>query len=165
MPADTVGRSTHGLAVFLLGAEARGRLGDLGERTTVARTRLPMPFVAPDARSRLDELDSLLVDEDDDFVTNPGNLLVSQLWERLGDDQRAWNAVRRRYVGPGGSTFASARLRAVARIGERLGKRNEAISALRTYVAIRAEADAAHQADLQSARATLSRLEKEAHGR
>jgi hypothetical protein len=56
MPPDTVGGSTHGLAVFLLGAEARGRLGDSGERTTVARTRLPMPFVAPDARFRPDRL-------------------------------------------------------------------------------------------------------------
>ena len=42
---------------------------------------------------------------------------------------------------------------------------DEAIAALRTYVAIRAKADAGHQADLQDARATLARLEKESHGR
>ena len=56
-------------------------------------------------------------------------------------------------------------MRATARIAERLGKRNEAIAVLRTYVAIRAKADVAHQADLQDARATLARLEKESHGR
>jgi hypothetical protein len=56
-------------------------------------------------------------------------------------------------------------MRASARIAERLGKRNDAIATLRTYVAIRAKADAAHQADLQDARTTLARLEKESHGR
>jgi len=122
---------------------------------------------SPDARAKLDELDSLLVDAPVSraFVENPGNLLVAQLWERIGDDARAWNAIERRYAGPGSSWFSSARMRASARIAERLGKRNEAITELRTYVAIRAKADAAHRADLQDARATLARLEKATHGR
>jgi TolB-like protein len=122
---------------------------------------------SPDARAKLDELDSLLIDApvSRSYVENPGNLLVAQLWERIGDDAHAWNAVERRYAGPGSSWFSSARMRTSARIAERLGKRNDAIAALRTYVAIRAKADAAHQADLQDARTTLARLEKEAHGR
>jgi hypothetical protein len=122
---------------------------------------------SPDARAKLDQLDSLLIDArvHPVYVLGPGNLLISQLWERLGDDQRAWTAINRHYVGPAGAMFASARLRSAARIAERLGKRNEAITALRTYVAIRAKADAAHQADLQDARTTLARLESETRGR
>jgi hypothetical protein len=122
---------------------------------------------ATDARARLEELDSLLMDSpvNRNYVLNPGNLLVSQLWERLGDDERAWKAVGRHHMNLGLSAFASARLRASARIAERLGKRDAAVAALRTYVAIRAKADAAHQADLRDARATLARLERENPGR
>ena len=122
---------------------------------------------SPDARRQLEELDSLLIDSpvNYNFVLSPGNLLVSGLWERLPDYQRAWNAIGRRHIMPGADEFASARLRASARIAERLGKLDEAIAALRTYVAIRANADAAHQADLRDARATLARLEKKSHGR
>jgi len=133
----------------------------------VLAAHLAVARKTPDARAKLDELDSILVDTpvSREYTVAPANLLVSQLWERIGDDQRALNAVQRRYAGPGGFLFASARMRATARIAERLGKRDEAIASLRTYVAIRAKADAAHQADLQDARTTLARLEKEAHGR
>jgi hypothetical protein len=133
----------------------------------VLAAHLAVARKTPDARAKLDELDSILVEarESREYTVAPANLFVAQLWERVGDDQRALNAVQRRYAGPGGFLFASARMRATSRIAERLGKRNEAIAALRTYVAIRAKADAAHQADLQDARATLARLEKEAHGR
>jgi serine/threonine-protein kinase len=122
---------------------------------------------AADARSRLEELDSLLMDSpvNRNYVLTPGNLLVSQLWERLGDDERAWRAVSRHHMTLGLSSFSSARLRASARIAERLGKRDAAVAALRTYVATRARADAAHQADLQDARATLARLERANPGR
>jgi hypothetical protein len=52
LPPDVVGRGQTELSVYLLGVEARGRLGDGGERTTVARSRVPMPFVPPQARFR-----------------------------------------------------------------------------------------------------------------
>ncbi len=122
---------------------------------------------SPDARQRLEELDLLLIDAPVDwpFVLSISNVVVSGLWERLGDDKRAWLAIERRHIGPGMSLFVSARLRARARIAERLGRRRDAVAALRTYVAIRGNADAQHQADLRAARVTLAKLERRPSGR
>lgn len=166
---DTAGveRARASLRRLRTAASAQWRLAVPAVYERLLGANLLVARKSPDARAKLDELDSLLVDAPVSraYVENPGNLLVAQLWERIGDDTRAWNAIERRYAGPGSSWFSTARMRTSARIAERLGKRNEAIASLRTYVAIRAKADAAHQPDLQDARATLARLEKETHGR
>jgi hypothetical protein len=167
--ADTAGveRARASLRKLRAAPTTPWRLAPAAVYEKLLAAHLSVARKSPDARAKLDELDSLLVDAPVSrvYVENPGNLLVSQLWERIGDDGRAWNAIERRYAGPGSSWFSTARMRASARIAERLGKRNDAIATLRTYVAIRAKADAAHQADLQDARTTLARLEKESHGR
>jgi serine/threonine-protein kinase len=167
--ADTAGveRARASLRKLRTAPTTPWRLAPAAVYEKLLAAHLSVARKSPDARAKLDELDSLLVDAPVSraYVENPGNLLVSQLWERIGDDGRAWNAIERRYAGPGSSWFSTARMRASARIAERLGKRNDAIATLRTYVAIRAKADAAHQADLQDARTTLARLEKESHGR
>jgi hypothetical protein len=122
---------------------------------------------APDARARLTELDSLLIDTraNRTLVANLGNLLVSRLWELVGDDRRALDAVERRHLYLGGTAFASSRLKARARIAERLGLRDDAIRALKTYVAMRARSDPPFIPDLTAARARLAKLEKEGAGR
>ena len=122
---------------------------------------------SPDARARLTELDSLLTDfpGNRNVVLNLGNLVVSQLWESVGDDQRALDAIERRHMWIGAAGFASARLRAKARLAERLGKRELAIAALRSFVSIRAKADAPYQAEVAQARAHLAKLEQHAGGR
>ena len=56
IPADTVGRGARGLSVYLAGAELRARLGDAGERTTLARTRIPLPYLPDAARFRPTQL-------------------------------------------------------------------------------------------------------------
>lgn len=71
------------------------------------------------------------------MVLNLGNLVVSHLWEAVGDDQRALDAIERRHTHVGVTGLASARLRAKARLSERLGKREQAIAALRLFVSIR----------------------------
>jgi len=122
---------------------------------------------APDARARLTELDSLLIDvpSNRNLVLNAGNLLVSHLWEALGDDQRALDAVERHHMHVGAGGFASARLRAKARLAERLGKRDEAIAALRQFVSIRDRAGAPYHPEVAQARARLAKLEQQAAGR
>jgi hypothetical protein len=99
------------------------------------------------------------------MVLNLGNLVVSHLWEAVGDDQRALDAVERRHMHVGGSGLASARLRAKARLSERLGKREQAIAALRLFVSMRAKADAPYQAEVAQARERLRRLEQHSAGR
>jgi len=122
---------------------------------------------APDARARLTELDSLLINLplNRNLGSNLGNLLASHLWEAMGEDQRALDAVERHHIAPGAPSFGSARLRAKARLAERLGKRNDAITALRLFVSIRARANAPYQAEVAQARAKLARLEQQAAGR
>jgi hypothetical protein len=96
---------------------------------------------------------------------NLGNLVVSHLWEALGDDQRALDAIERRHMHVGGTGLASARLRAKARLSERLGKREQAIAALRLFVSVRAKADAPYQPEVAQAKAHLAKLEQQAAGR
>ena len=120
-----------------------------------------------DARARLIELDSLLQDTPANrmLVLGLGNLLVSRLWEQMGDDQRAWRTITRSYAGIGANGFGSARLRARARIAERIGRRADAVGALREFVALRARADAPYQREVAQARATLAKLERQSTGR
>lgn len=56
IPADTVGRNASGLTVYLVGAEVRARPGEGAERSTLARTRLPLPYVPAGARFRPTQL-------------------------------------------------------------------------------------------------------------
>jgi serine/threonine-protein kinase len=121
----------------------------------------------PDARTRLTELDSLLIDArvNRTLVANLGNLLVSRLWESVGDDRRALDAANRHHYYVGGPSFASSRLAARARIAERLGLRDEAITALKAYIGMRARSDPPFIPELRAARAKLATLEKEGAGR
>jgi serine/threonine-protein kinase len=123
---------------------------------------------APDARTRLLELDSLLIEQanlSSPFARNLGNLLVSQLWEQAGDDARAWAAVNRRDGNVSGPIWGSTFVRNGARIAERMGKRTEAIDRWRRYIGIRQRADARLQADVADAKARLAKLERESAGR
>ena len=131
-----------------------------------------MPIPQSRARHRIctstsDEPDSLLIDTPAhrNLVLNVGNLLVSRLWEAAGDDRRAWEAVNRQHIHIGATGFSSSRLKARARIAERLGMRNEAIEALRTFVVMRAKADPRLPPEVAEARATLAKLEKQSTGR
>jgi serine/threonine-protein kinase len=132
----------------------------LGAHIAVARK-------APDVRARLEELDSLLIDAPvhRNLVANVGNLVVSRLWEAAGDDRRAWNAVNRQHMHIGGDGFSTSRLKARARIAQRLGMRNEAIEALKVFVLLRAKADPRFQPEVAEARATLAKLETQSTGR
>lgn len=113
------------------------------------------------------ELDSLLLDTptDRNLVHGLGDLLVSRLWETVGDDERAWRAVIRKSGQAGANAYASARLRGQARIAERLGRKNDAIRALRLFIGLRAKAEPPYQREVAQARLTLAKLEKQQSGK
>jgi hypothetical protein len=121
----------------------------------------------PNVRVRLDELDSLLMDAPihNNLVAHVGNLLVSGLWEAAGDDRRAWDAVNRQHMNVGAVGFSTSRLKARARIAERLEMRNEAIDALKVFVLLRAKAEPRLQPEVAEARARLAKLKKQSTGR
>ena len=117
---------------------------------------------APDLTSRLQRLDSLLIDTmfpDRRLMRAVGNLLLADLWERAGDPQKALAAIRRRDGEIAFFMLAASRVRRDARLSERLGQTRDAIAALRVYVKLRALAEPPLQRDLADARATLQRLE------
>jgi hypothetical protein len=165
---DTAGVESARASLKLLhapGGKESFETAEIHEKLLAAH--LAVARKAPDARARLTELDSLLMDArvNRTLVANLGNLLVSRLWEAVGDDRRALDAVNRHHQYVGAASFASARLKAHARIAERLGLRDEAIRTLKTYVALRARSDPPFMPELATARATLSKLEKQGAGR
>jgi len=165
---DTVGveRARAGLKAMRVAPESPlGQAVSIHEKLLAAH--LSVARKAPDAKARLTELDSLLIDGrvNRTLVANLGNLLVSRLWEDVGDDQRALDAINRRHLYVGAGSFSSSRLKARARIAERLGMREEAIRSLRKFVGMRSRSDPQFRAELTEARATLAKLEKQSTGR
>jgi hypothetical protein len=133
----------------------------LGAHLAVARRR-------PDARGLLEEIDSLLIDVGNvniPLVIAPGQILSAQLWEALGDDRKALEAIRRQDGEATFSTYASSRLRLRARVAERLGLKEEAIRALRLFVGMRERAEPRLQSEVREARERLAALESDSRGR
>ena len=83
----------------------------------------------------------------------------------MRDDRRALDAANEHHYYVGEPSFASSRLAARARIAERLGLRDEAITALKAYIGMRARSDPPFIPELRAARAKLATLEKEGAGR
>jgi len=127
----------------------------LGAHLAVARK-------APDAKARLTLVDSLLIDVPNmnEFVGRTGgNFLVSALWEAAGEPERAFTAIKRRNGVFGYGLFAADRQRRTARLAERLGRTDEAASALRHFIAMRSGAEPALQPEVERARERLRQLE------
>ncbi|HET7373860.1 MAG TPA: hypothetical protein VFJ20_10755, partial [Gemmatimonadaceae bacterium] len=93
------------------------------------------------------------------------NLIVSRLWEQLGDTRRAYAAVQRRRSGPVMNLFGATYLREEARLAAAAGDVNAAIHIYRRYVTVRAEPEPSMLPDLEAAKRELARLEKAAGGK
>ena len=117
---------------------------------------------APDARPRLERLDSLLIDAPgiENEARGTANTLLAGLWERIGQPQRALDASVRTDFGLGLGRLAATRVRRDARLLEQLGRPSEAMAQLRHYIALRAQAEPRLQSDVADAKATLARLER-----
>lgn len=115
IPADAVGRGAAGLTVYLAGAELRARLGPAAERATLARTRIPIPFLPAGARFRPTQLAVLwpVVETPPrgPSTTYLDDTLASSLSSggRLRRLLTAGATPRRDPVGPPGSAAPSAR--------------------------------------------------------
>jgi tetratricopeptide (TPR) repeat protein len=130
--------------------------------------RLAVTAKAGNAKAMLTELDSILIDmprieRRDARVI--GNLLIAGMWEEVGEPRRALQASRRRDMQYAFTAYASTFLRLNARVAEAAGEREEAIRSLRTYIALRANAEPALKADVEAAKQNLARLEAASRGR
>jgi eukaryotic-like serine/threonine-protein kinase len=116
---------------------------------------------APDARARVEALDSLLIhapELDRREVRTTGNLVLAELWERTGEAERALQVAKRRDGQLGYTMFRSERLQRVARLSRQLGRRDEERAALQEFVNLRVNAEPHLQPDVERARARLAEL-------
>jgi serine/threonine-protein kinase len=114
-----------------------------------------------DARARTERLDSLLRRvEVGDYAGRGGNLIVSRLWERLGEPRRAYDATKRIQWNGGLPPYLMTYARERARLAAIVGEREDAIKSYRTYVSVRSKPEPAMAADVARAKQELARLEK-----
>jgi TolB-like protein len=115
---------------------------------------------ASDAPALIARLDSLLREWAwGSMLENEGNLILARLLEERGDDAGALRVLRRLPPmvvgwGPYGSTFVRERGRVAALVGDTA----DAVNAYRLYLALRADADAHLQPDVQRVGDELLRL-------
>jgi eukaryotic-like serine/threonine-protein kinase len=116
----------------------------------------------PDARVRLEQLDSLLeaAPTTGDFFELAGNVEAARLWQESGDPARALNAIRRRVEGFEG-TYLPLYLRDEGRYAALTGDRSGAIKAYRHYLMLRSDAEPSLQPQVSAVRAELASLEKD----
>jgi eukaryotic-like serine/threonine-protein kinase len=126
----------------------------IGAQLSVARG-------TPDARGRVEALDSLLIHApslDRRTVRTTGNLVLAELWERSAEPERALQVSKRRDTQLAFTMFQSERLRRIARVARQLGRRDEERAALQEFVQVRALAEPHLQPEVERARARLAEL-------
>lgn len=131
--------------------------GQLLEAGIAAKNR------SPNAKQLIARLDSAIITTPNlsrRDVRTVANLVAAGLWEEVDEPQNALAASLRRDMQFASPVFGSTFLRLRANALEKLGRKEEAIRALQSYVDIRARADAALQPDVQAARNRIKALEK-----
>lgn len=114
----------------------------------------------PDARARLEELDSLLqsAPTGGDFFERIGNIEAARLWSQQGEPERALRSIRRRLEGLQTYSELPRYLRDEGRYAALLGDRVGAITAYRQYLSLRAEAEPSLRPQVDTVRAELAAL-------
>ena len=117
-----------------------------------------------DLAARLALADSLLIDVPGISRESRtiGNFVLATAYERAGRSQDALRVMRRRDYQLAYAFLASERLYRIGQLAEETGNVDEAISALRNFVAMRERADPQFQPQVQQARDRLARLERRA---
>jgi tetratricopeptide (TPR) repeat protein len=115
----------------------------------------------PDARARLEELDSLLRDAPTggDFFERIGNIEAARLWQERGEPGRALASIRRRLEGLQTYSELPQYLRNEGRYAALAGDGKGAIQAYRRYLVLRSDAESALQSQVDTVRAELAAVE------
>jgi eukaryotic-like serine/threonine-protein kinase len=111
-----------------------------------------------DLRQHVERLDSLLATAPMSAIRDPGNIVVAQLWESLGEPAKALAAVRRREFLLGRAVYLRTLLREEARLARITGDSEGARRALTSLVALQDAAETSIQPAVRRARSELARL-------
>ena len=114
----------------------------------------------PDARARLEELDSLLSSgpTNGDFFERIGNIESARLWHAQGEPSRALASIRRRQEGLQTYSELPRYLRDEGRYAALTGDTKGAIKAYTHYLVLRADAEPSLRPQVDSVRAELAAL-------
>jgi serine/threonine-protein kinase len=115
----------------------------------------------PDARARLEELDSLLASgpTGGDFFERIGNIESARLWHDLGEPARALASIRRRLEGLQTYSELPRYLRDEGRYAALVGDSVGAVQAYRHYLTLRSRAEPSLQPQVDTVRAELAALQ------
>lgn len=126
-------------------------------------SRMAVKAKAPNAKQLVDDVNAFILATprlDRRDVRSIGNLMIAGMYEEVGDAKSALAAATRRDMQLQMQVYASTFLRLQINAAEKLGDRETAARGLRTYIEMRAKADAALQPDVQAAKDRLKALEK-----
>ncbi len=112
----------------------------------------------PDARARLERLDSLLATGPSTAFSEQADFAAARLLEAAGDRNGALRAVRRRPINVNGPPRLSAHLREEGRLAALTGDRDGAIAAYRHFLYLQSDPEPAVRPEVERVRAELARL-------
>lgn len=116
-----------------------------------------------DAALYVQRVDSMLLDPvGTDRFALLGNPVAARVWEALGDHRRALAAIRRREFDRLINPYIAIYLRDEGRLAARTGDRAGSIRAYRHYLALRNEPEPSVVPEVESVRADLAQLAREA---
>ncbi len=134
---------------------------------SLLRAQLAVARGSPGALAQLDAVDTLLMELPalNGRLRVTANSLLAALYDASKEPERALGVLGRRDGQYAVGMYAPDRQWRIARIAEHLGRREEAIVALRHYIAMREKAEPHLQGAVREARERLRRLEAESSGR
>ena len=125
-------------------------------------SRLAVTSHASNAKQLIDDANATLISTprlDRRDVRTLANLMIAGMYEEIGESRAALTASSRRDIQLALPVYSSTFLRLQASAAEKVGDRESAMRALRTYIELRANADASLQPDVQAAKDRLKALE------
>jgi tetratricopeptide (TPR) repeat protein len=126
---------------------------------------LAVRMAAPDARARVARADSAMKSGPSHPLQEIGNPVVARLWEAIGDQERALDAIRRRSWFLTRKPHFGTSLREEGRLAAATGDTEGAIRAYRHYLALRESAEPELRREVNAVRDELARIERRSAGR
>ncbi|HET9454844.1 MAG TPA: serine/threonine-protein kinase [Gemmatimonadaceae bacterium] len=162
---DTTGARASVAALSALARDSMPLSGYAASCAALVDGALAVRSNAPDARVRVARADSVMKSGPSNPTQEFGNPIVAKLWEGVGEPRLALDAIRRRSWFLGRKMHFGTSLREEGRLAAATGDTEGAIRAYSHYLRLREPAEPEMNAELESVRQELKRLERASAGR